>query len=148
LKLNTKKPTVIDEMDVAEMEYCQSCQYNFNTPDSYEKLLLDVMLGDSTRFTRWDELELSWKLTDEIAAYCRTEVHLDTYEDNTCGPESAVEMLTRDGRRWWHLAENGSAPEAYTCRTLEQETDRKENSTEDVDSAHGEDCGCCDGRCK
>jgi glucose-6-phosphate 1-dehydrogenase len=148
LKLNTKKPTVIDEMDVAEMEYCQSCQYNFNTPDSYEKLLLDVMLGDSTRFTRWDELELSWKLTDEIAAYCRTEVHLDTYEDNTCGPESAVEMLTRDGRRWWHLAEDGSAPEAYTCRTLDQETDRKENSTGDVDSTHSEDCGCCDGRCK
>ncbi|NLW12267.1 MAG: hypothetical protein GX028_09660, partial [Clostridiaceae bacterium] len=154
LKLNTKKPTVIDEMDVAEMEYCQSCQYNFNTPDSYEKLLLDVMRGDSTRFTRWDELQLSWQLTDEIAEYCRENQVLELYDDNSCGPQAAVKMLRSDGRRWWHLAVDGSEPEAYSCKTADQGSENGEhaqnnNSNEHAQTANaeGEDCAC-GGRCQ
>lgn len=155
LKLNTKKPTVIDEMDVAEMEYCQSCQYNFNTPDSYEKLLLDVMVGDSTRFTRWDELQLSWQITDQIAEYCREHQLLELYEDNSCGPQGAIELLKTDGRRWWHLAEDGSAPEAYSCKTADQKAAEEEmhdrndkaNGCVQIASASGEECAC-GGRCQ
>ncbi len=116
LRLNIKKPTVTDEMDVAEMEYCQSCQYDFNSPDSYEKLLLDVMVGDSTRFTRWDELQLSWKLTDEIMEYCREHMIPEFYKDGSCGPQSAAEMIRADGRRWWHLEEDQKTPYAFFCR--------------------------------
>ncbi|MFA6736726.1 MAG: glucose-6-phosphate dehydrogenase [Saccharofermentanales bacterium] len=117
LKLNMKKPTVTDEMDVAEMEYCQSCYYDFNSPDSYEKLLLDVMLGDSTRFTRWDELRLSWKLTDDIAEYCNRNNILDLYDDDSAGPGSAVNMIKAYGRRWWHLDEGSNKPMPFFCRT-------------------------------
>ena len=154
LKLNTKKPTVIDEMDVAEMEYCQSCQYNFNTPDSYEKLLLDVMLGDSTRFTRWDELQLSWQITDEIAEYCRNNQMLEEYEDSSCGPQGAIELMKMDGRRWWHIAGDGSEPEEYSCRTADQRSEETKHAQtnhlderEQTASADGEECAC-GGRCK
>lgn len=129
LRLNTKKPTVIDEMDIAEMEYCQSCQYNFNTPDSYEKLLMDVMLGDSTRFTRWDELQLSWQLTDELAAYCKSHPVLECYPDHSCGPMAAVAMLDLDGRRWWHLSGDGAAPAEYSCRTADPDALTEINTT-------------------
>lgn len=142
LKLNTKKPTVIDEMTVAEMEYCQSCQYNFNTPDSYEKLLMDVTLGDSTRFTRWDELQLSWQLTDEIAEYCSKNNILETYADHSCGPQAAVDLISQDGRRWWHLEGDASAPAEYTCRTADR--------IQSEDNCSGGNCGeagCANGGC-
>lgn len=143
LKLNTKKPTVIDEMTVAEMEYCQSCQYNFNTPDSYEKLLMDVTLGDSTRFTRWDELQLSWQLTDEIAEYCRTNPVLETYVDHSCGPQAAIDLICQDGRRWWHLEGEGNAPAEYSCRIAD-----KTGSGVECSSGSCGDGSCSDGGCR
>ncbi|QSX08628.1 glucose-6-phosphate dehydrogenase [Alkalibacter rhizosphaerae] len=100
LRLNTKKPSVISETVVAEMEYCQSCQNNFNTPDAYEKLLLDVIHGDSTRFTRWDELALTWYFIDSIHL---DQVPLCEYEDLGRGPWEAHELLERDQRKWWHV---------------------------------------------
>jgi glucose-6-phosphate 1-dehydrogenase len=99
LRLNTKKPAVVSETVVAEMEYCQSCQNNFNTPDAYEKLLLDVMVGDSTRFTRWDELALSWYFIDSIQL---PQVPIYGYAPGSDGPAQAMELLSRDGRHWWH----------------------------------------------
>lgn len=98
LRLNTKKPTVDDQTVVAEMEYCQSCQYSFNTPDAYEKLLLDVIKGDSTRFTRWDELALSWYFIDSID---KESVTFASYKDESQGPKEADLLLNRDGRKWW-----------------------------------------------
>jgi glucose-6-phosphate 1-dehydrogenase len=98
LRLNTKKPTVDDQTVVAEMEYCQSCQYSFNTPDAYEKLILDVIKGDSTRFTRWDELALSWYFIDSID---KESVTFASYKDESQGPKEADLLLNRDGRKWW-----------------------------------------------
>ncbi|SHE29156.1 glucose-6-phosphate dehydrogenase [Alkalibacter saccharofermentans] len=98
LRLNTKKPAVEDQSVVAEMEYCQSCQYSFNTPDAYEKLILDVIKGDSTRFTRWDELALSWYFIDSID---KKSVPLVSYKDESEGPQEADLLLKRDDRTWW-----------------------------------------------
>ena len=80
------------------MEYCQSCQYSFNTPDAYEKLILDVIKGDSTRFTRWDELALSWYFIDSID---KKSVPLIRYKDASEGPQEADLLLKREGRTWW-----------------------------------------------
>lgn len=104
LRLNTKKPAVVNETVIAEMEYCQSCQYNYNSPDSYEKLLRDVMLGDSTRFTRWDELALSWYFIDSIKQELSD---LKIYSDCSHGPVEADSLLMKDGRKWWHRDEEG-----------------------------------------
>lgn len=102
--LNVKKPGVIDEMVTAEMDYCQSCMYLYDSPDSYEKLLLDAMIGDSTRFTRWDELLLTWKFIDSILGrFNGTKKHLETYAVSSDGPESLDSFIDSGSKKWWYL---------------------------------------------
>ncbi|MFO7887928.1 MAG: glucose-6-phosphate dehydrogenase [Eubacteriales bacterium] len=100
LRINIKKPTVMDEMEVAEMEYCRTCLSGLNTPDAYVKLLLDVIEGDSTRFTRWDELSNSWKFIDSINEDL---IKVHKYKPRGLGPEKAYEMISEDNRKWWFL---------------------------------------------
>ena len=67
IKFNGKKPGTRNEIIPVELDFCQNCAVGEVSPDAYEKLLLDVMAGDSTLFTRWDEVEYSWKLMDNIS---------------------------------------------------------------------------------
>ena len=104
LKLNVKTPGVVDHMGVAEMDYCQSCIYKFNSPDSYEKLLLDAMKGDSTLFTRWDELALTWKYIDSLIYHLNSskKYHLELYEKGSKGPESLDNFIDAGAGKWWY----------------------------------------------
>jgi len=108
LRINIKKPTVINEMEVAQMEYCKTCLNGLNTPDAYVKLLLDVIEGDSTRFTRWDELSYSWRFIDSI-----NEEFIKThkYKAKGLGPDKAYTMIKKDNRKWWFLDKWGKTNE-------------------------------------
>ena len=64
MQFNTKKPRTINTIVPVQMDFCQNCEIGFNSPEAYERLLFDVLRGDSTLFTRWDEVEISWKLID------------------------------------------------------------------------------------
>src|SRR5690606_24192630 len=66
-KINAKKPGSDSELIPVAMDFCQSCQVGINTPEAYERLLYDVFKGDSTYFTRWDEVSLAWQFIDHIA---------------------------------------------------------------------------------
>ncbi len=74
-----------------------------NTPEAYEKLLYDCMLGDATNFTYWEEVALSWKFTDEISRVWknRPEPSFPNYEAGSMGPKSADKLLEEDGNEWW-----------------------------------------------
>ncbi len=48
------------------MDFCQNCEVGYNSPEAYERLLLDAMKGEKTLFTRWDEVEYSWRFVDAI----------------------------------------------------------------------------------
>ena len=65
-QINTKLPGL--QMDVAPtvMDYCHSCQAIGNLPEAYERLILDMIEGNTIQFTRWDEIESSWKFIDDI----------------------------------------------------------------------------------
>lgn len=102
LHLSVKKPGVIDEMVQAEMDYCQSCLYLFNSPDSYEKLILDAMTGDSTRFTRWDELELTWSYIDSILRHAKDNVTPKCYEIGSDGPDELDTFIKSGSGKWWY----------------------------------------------
>src|SRR6056297_139048 len=108
LKINIKKPTEMNKMEVAEMEYCRTCLSGLNTPDAYVKLLLDVIEGDSTRFTRWDELSSSWKFIDSINEDL---IKVHKYKAKGLGPEKAYEMIGEDNRKWWFLNKWGEPNE-------------------------------------
>jgi glucose-6-phosphate 1-dehydrogenase len=86
------------------MDFSYGTSFSDDLPDAYERLLLDVMLGDPTLFPRWDEVEQAWRAvqpvldrwTDAPAA------QLHPYEAGSWGPKTADELIARGrpGRRW------------------------------------------------
>ena len=103
-QFNMKKPGSTEEIVTAKMDYCRSCEYSENTPQAYERLFEDVIKGDASLFTRWDEIEGSWKIIDEILSCCtRKESNINFYEAGSMGPLESEKLIQRDGRRWWNI---------------------------------------------
>ncbi|MDI7276577.1 MAG: glucose-6-phosphate dehydrogenase [Anaerolineae bacterium] len=74
-------------------------------PGAYERLLLDCMLGDSTLFTRGDEVEAAWEFTTQVLHgwEAAPPPAFPNYEAGTWGPLHAVRLIAADGRRWRRL---------------------------------------------
>lgn len=71
------------------------------SPEAYEKLLFDVLLGDETHFAHWGEVAASWKLVDVIKkAWNESEEPIPLYPANSMGPKEAFELLEKEGREW------------------------------------------------
>ncbi|NMA85145.1 MAG: glucose-6-phosphate dehydrogenase [Epulopiscium sp.] len=104
MQFNAKQPGTETQVVPVQMDFCQNCHIGSNSPEAYERLLYDVMRGDSTLFTRWDEVEYSWRFIDTIAKV-RKEMNIDfpNYEAGTWGPKKAQELLQKDGREWWNI---------------------------------------------
>ncbi|HXX67053.1 MAG TPA: glucose-6-phosphate dehydrogenase [Polyangiaceae bacterium] len=87
--------------DVA-MDFRYGATFGSNTPEAYERLLLDAMRGEATLFTRRDEVEEQWAYIDRVlrswASDEGTPPH--AYAAGSWGPEQADDLLVRDGRRW------------------------------------------------
>jgi glucose-6-phosphate 1-dehydrogenase len=108
-QINGKEPGTLDNILPVKMNFCQNCEFDTNTPEAYEKLLLDVMKGDSTLFTRWDELEYSWKFIDKILkTWNENSVEFPNYKPGSYGPKEADELLGNDNRKWWNVEESES----------------------------------------
>ena len=85
------------------MDFCQNCEIGYNSPEAYERLLLDAMKGEKTLLTRWDEVYHSWKFVDAIQnAWEKEATDFPNYSANDYGPKAADELLERDGRKWWN----------------------------------------------
>ena len=75
-----------------------------NTPEAYERLIFDILRGDATLFSRWDEVEASWMFADKIIEYREMKkFRFPNYEAGTMGPVKASELLARDDREWWNI---------------------------------------------
>ena len=72
-----------------------------DVPDAYERLIMDVIRGNQTLFMRGDEVEAAWAWTDPLIAgwEARNDVPKH-YEQGSSGPEDALMLMHRDGRRW------------------------------------------------
>ncbi|WP_309128503.1 glucose-6-phosphate dehydrogenase [Microbacterium sp.] len=71
------------------------------SPEAYERLILDVLLGDPPLFPRHEEVELSWKILDPVEEYWASlHAPLEQYAPGSWGPASADALLARDGRVW------------------------------------------------
>ncbi len=75
-------------------------------PDAYERLIMDVIRGNQTLFMRGDEVEAAWAWADPIieAWEQRTEKP-QGYDPGSSGPEDALMLMHRDGRRWREIRE-------------------------------------------
>ncbi|WNQ12494.1 glucose-6-phosphate dehydrogenase [Paenibacillus aurantius] len=104
LKINAKEPGSDETIIPVAMDFCQSCQVGINTPEAYERLLFDAVRGDSTHFTRWDEVALAWQYVDRIkAAWNEGADDLRLYPAGSWGPKESHELLERDGFHWWPI---------------------------------------------
>jgi glucose-6-phosphate 1-dehydrogenase len=84
------------------MDFRYGSSFAVDSPDAYETLLLDCMVGDSSLFTRDDELVRAWEILDPIVETWRSGDGgpLQFYAAGSWGPPAADELLTRDGREW------------------------------------------------
>jgi glucose-6-phosphate 1-dehydrogenase len=102
LKIAAKIPGPTMRLRTVNMDFFYGSSFLVESPDAYERLVLDCMLGDPTLFAREDEVERAWSLTDEIERGWAGEDSLDfpNYAAGTWGPEAADALMERDGRRW------------------------------------------------
>jgi glucose-6-phosphate 1-dehydrogenase len=102
LFLGAKSPGSVMQIEPVKMRFSYAEAFPGDPPEAYERLLLDSLLGDATLFTRSDEVEEAWKLTDGIIDAWQTQdlKNLPVYEAGTQGPHSAEEFIKGDGRRW------------------------------------------------
>lgn len=101
LQFNAKRPGTHSLIQPVSMDFCQNCRNGFNSPEAYERLLYDVMRGDSTLFTRWDEVEHSWRFVDQIAKWWgNSPESIPLYPSNSWGPEASHVLLEKEGREW------------------------------------------------
>ena len=99
LKFNAKIPGNRILIDQVSMDFCHECKFGPNTAESYERLFYDIMCNDQTLFTRWDEVESSWKIIDRIRdAWHNVEPYF--YKPGTWGPEEADRLIEKDRRKW------------------------------------------------
>ena len=83
-----------------KLDFRQSAEMTENSPEAYEKLLLDCLNGDSTNFSHWDEVAQSWRIVDIIRhAWDKTDVSFPNY----AAAQWARKRLRLIRKRWLYL---------------------------------------------
>ncbi|MBA9087118.1 glucose-6-phosphate 1-dehydrogenase [Fontibacillus solani] len=118
IKINAKKPGSESKIEPLAMEFCQSCQIGINSPEAYERLIHDAAQGDSTYFTRWDEVATAWAFVDRIAeAWAQNPADISRYAAGSWGPEEATQLLANDGFHWWPVNGQDEDDVVWTAST-------------------------------
>jgi len=101
LALSTKRPGMQYQIHPVQMDFEYQEAFPLELPEAYERLLLDVMRGDSTLFPRSDELEAAWQfVTPVLEAWEGNGQAPHAYDAGGWGPVEADQLLQRSGRRW------------------------------------------------
>jgi glucose-6-phosphate 1-dehydrogenase len=104
VSLGAKIPGARMRIRPVNMEFRYGTSFMSQSPEAYERLILDAMRGDATLFTRNDEIEALWGIIDPIltAWHDDTSSPIPQYPAGTAGPEEANRLLA-DGQRWRRL---------------------------------------------
>src|SRR5207253_9953892 len=102
IRVASKIPGPLMRTRSVNMDFRYGTSFGVEPADAYERLLLDAMLGDSTLFTRRDEVEEAWEFVTSIMDGWADQAAADIpkYESGSWGPEEADRLLARDGRTW------------------------------------------------
>ncbi len=100
IRFGSKVPGTQMEVRDVTMDFGYGTAFTEASPEAYERLILDVLLGEPPLFPRHTEVELSWRILDPIENYWATHGRPEPYVAGTWGPPSADAMLARDGRTW------------------------------------------------
>ncbi|KHK96872.1 glucose-6-phosphate dehydrogenase [Microbacterium mangrovi] len=101
IRFGSKVPGAGTQVRDVTMDFGYGHAFTEASPEAYERLILDVLLGDPPLFPRHEEVELSWKILDPVEEYWREQGGpLEQYTPGGWGPASANALLARDGRTW------------------------------------------------
>jgi glucose-6-phosphate 1-dehydrogenase len=100
IRFGSKVPGAGMQVRDVTMDFGYGHAFTEASPEAYERLILDVLLGDPPLFPRHEEVELSWLILDPVEHFWASGGRPDTYRPGTWGPESAGALLARDGRSW------------------------------------------------
>jgi glucose-6-phosphate 1-dehydrogenase len=109
LQFEAKVPGTIAETRSVDMDFHYSDEFGPNAlPDAYERLLLDVTLGDASLFTRADQTEHTWQLIDPILAGWEDPDAPPPaiYEPGSWGPDESTHLLGKDQCQWLQICGN------------------------------------------
>jgi glucose-6-phosphate 1-dehydrogenase len=99
LRFGAKAPTPTLSIRTVNMDFLYGSAFLSDVPEAYETLILDVMRGDGTLFTRQDGVERAWEICDPLLEQWEAG-QPQAYAAGSWGPDKADELMARDGRRW------------------------------------------------
>jgi len=101
LRFGAKVPGHSFRVRTASMEFSYDQTFQEESPEAYERLILDALLGDATLFIRTDEVEQCWRIVDPIIEHWANDKSpIPTYEAASWGPTDADRLIGRHGRTW------------------------------------------------
>ena len=105
LQVQAKRPGLDMILNPVDLIFDYSGTYKGETPEAYETLLLDTMLGDQTLFMRGDQVEAAWDLLMPILSTWagKKSISFPNYQADSWGPEVAEALIAKDGFHWFTL---------------------------------------------
>lgn len=102
IRFGAKVPGQAFRVKTVSMDFAYRDAFAGETPEAYERLILDALVGDPTLFIRADEVAQSWRIVDPILTAWSDEYAAPaaTYPSGTWGPTEADLLIERDQRRW------------------------------------------------
>lgn len=101
LRFGAKVPGTQMEIREVSMDFAYGGSFTESSPEAYERLILDVLLGDPPLFPQHEEVELSWQILDPVLEHWESQKEQpEPYEAGTWGPPCGIDMLARDGFKW------------------------------------------------
>jgi glucose-6-phosphate 1-dehydrogenase len=99
LRFGSKVPGSAMEVRDVSMDFLYGESFTEASPEAYERLILDVLLGDATLFPRNEEVDASWRVIDRLEEFWK-DTSPEKYRAGEWGPRAADDMLACDGRAW------------------------------------------------
>ncbi|WP_342319784.1 glucose-6-phosphate dehydrogenase [Corynebacterium mayonis] len=100
MRFGSKVPGSALEVRDVNMNFSYSEAFTEQSPEAYERLILDALLDEQSLFPTNDEVERSWQILDPILKHWESSGRPEDYAAGTWGPPSADEMMSRSGRVW------------------------------------------------
>jgi glucose-6-phosphate 1-dehydrogenase len=100
IRMNAKVPGTTVNIQPVKMDFRYGGSFGARSPDAYERLLHDAIVGDGTLFTRRDEVEASWLIMDAVLEGWKNAPAPVSYESGNWGPPEADKFIEKDGRQW------------------------------------------------
>lgn len=100
LKFGAKVPGTEMQVRDVTMDFGYGHAFTEDSPEAYERLILDALVGSAPLFPHQREVELSWRILDPILEHWARLGAPEQYRPGSWGPDSAHDMMARDGRTW------------------------------------------------